>query len=215
VASVNIAAGDQVAASSSTETIVIEGAGNDEVTTSLTATQAPEVAVGDKATAAVDGSNRSIAGTVVQVGPVQTSSSSDTYPVVVALPAGQSLLDGASAELQIVTGQAAGVTALPTSAVHTTGTTSYVTEDSAKGLTEVRVKVGLVGDRYTQITSGIRPGAQVVLADSSIPVPTSNTTTFGGFSRFGGAGGLGGGVVSVSPIGSGGGGGRFRSFAGG
>jgi hypothetical protein len=60
-----------------------------------------------------------------------------------------------------------------------------------------------VGNVYTQVTSGLKAGDTVVLADLSTPVPaSSNTTTIGGFGG-GGFGGAGGGRFT------GGGGGRF------
>jgi uncharacterized membrane protein len=58
----------------------------------------------------------------------------------------------------------------------------------------------MVGDTYTQVLSGLTPGQSVVLADYAEPVPSSNTSTLGGF----GGGGFGGGGFG------GGGGGAFR-----
>ena len=56
-------------------------------------------------------------------------------------------------------------------------------------MTRKVVKVGMVGDEYTQVLSGLTPGQSVVLADYAEAVPSSNTDT----TSFGGLGGLGGG----------------------
>jgi hypothetical protein len=82
-----------------------------------------------------------------------------------------------------------------------------VTNDTTK---TTRVTLGIVGHVLTQITSGIRPGQVVALADLQQPVPNTSTSV----TRFGGAGlggvGLGGGG------GAGGlGGGSFRGGLGG
>ncbi|TVT18877.1 hypothetical protein FNH05_35315 [Amycolatopsis rhizosphaerae] len=59
--------------------------------------------------------------------------------------------------------------------------------------TEVRrVTVGVVGAAVTEIKTGVNAGEQVVLADLSQPLPTSNTNTrglVGGGGRPAGAGG--------------------------
>jgi multidrug efflux pump subunit AcrA (membrane-fusion protein) len=102
----------------------------------------------------------------------------------------------------VVTSEGKDVVAVPTSAVNTNGTQSYVLVLSAGKLVDKTVKVGLVGYTYTQVMSGLKEGESVVLADYSEAVPTSNTATVGGFG--GGAGGFGGG-------GFGGGGGRFTA----
>ena len=44
-------------------------------------------------------------------------------------------------------------------------------------LTRKVIKVGMVGDTYTQVLSGLTPGQSVVLADYAEAVPSSNTDT--------------------------------------
>ena len=70
-------------------------------------------------------------------------------------------------------------------------------------LTRKVIKVGMVGDTYTQVLSGLTVGQSVVLADYAEPVPSSNTDTLGGF----GGGGFGGGGFGGGGFG---GGGAFR-----
>ncbi len=196
IVSVGIAAGDTVSADSSTEVIVIIGTDSFEVTSTLSSSQVPSVKVGESAGVRVDGVDGTINGTVSQVGPVQSGDSGFTYPVVVALPTSATgLFTGSTANVVISTGAVAHVVAVPTSAVQSLGTRSYVETLSNGTLARKIIKVGMVGDVYTQVLSGLTPGESVVLANYAAPVPSSNTATLGGFGGLGGggAGGFGGG----------------------
>jgi len=205
VVSVGIAVGDTVSAGSSTEIVTIIGTNSYEASATLDSSQVPTVKVGQTTSVDVDGDNGSLAGTVAQVGPVQSSTSGYSYPVVVALPVSAGNLHaGSAANLTISTGKVSNVVAVPTSAVQTSGSVSYVTELDKGTLTRKVIKVGMVGDEYTQVLSGLSTGQSVVLADYGEAVPSSNTET----NTFGGLGGLGGGAG-----GFGGGGGTFRARA--
>ena len=60
-------------------------------------------------------------------------------------------------------------------------------------LTRKVIKVGMVGDTYTQVLSGLSDGQSVVLADYAEAVPSSNTdltNALGGGGGFGGGGGV-------------------------
>ena len=210
IASVGVTVGDTVSAGSSTSVFVIIGTQSYQVTGTLTSTQVQSVKVGYPAQVAVDGTTGTLAGTVAQVGPVQSSSSGYTYPVVVALPiSARGLYAGSTANASIRTSEVKDVLALPTSAVMTRGTRSYVLVLSSGSPVEKTIKVGIIGDIYTQVRSGLHLGSSVVLADYSEPVPSSNTATVGGF---GGAGGFGGGgrFSGGGSFGSGFGGGGAR-----
>lgn len=217
VVSVDIAAGDTVSADSGTEIITIIGTKSYEVQGTLQSSQVPSVKVGQSATVQVDGTDGSVTGTVSQVGPVQSSDGEYTYPVVVDLPASNdALFSGSTANVVIDTGSVSNVMAVPTSAVETTGTSSFVLEFDKGVLTRKVIKVGMVGDTYTQVMSGLDDGQSVVLADYAEAVPSSNTDItnalgggggFGGFGGggFGGAGGAGGaGTFRISQTGAGG-----------
>ena len=216
VVSVDIAPGDTVSADSSTDVITVIGTQSYEVQGTLDSTQVPSVKVGQTATVEVDGVNGALKGTVSQVGPVQSSDDEYSYPVVVSLPSGsQGLFTGSTANVVIDTGSVSGVVAVPTSAVETTGDNSYVLLLDNGILTRKVIKIGMIGDTYTQVVSGLKDGQSVILADYAEAVPSSNTdltTALGGgttgFGGFGGAGGFGGG-------GFGGGGGGFVTKAGG
>jgi HlyD family secretion protein len=211
IVSVGINVGDTVSADSSTSVIVIIGTKSFEATATLTSAQVPLVKVGSSADVSVDGTAGTIDGAVTQVGPVQSSESGYSYPVVVTLPASaNNLFSGSSANISIVTGEKQDVLAVSTSAVLTNGTQSFVQVLSGGNPVDKPIKVGIVGSIYTQVLSGLTPGEAVVLANYATPVPASNTSTFGGFG--GGAftsrsAGLGGGGIVV--------GGRFGGAGGG
>jgi multidrug efflux pump subunit AcrA (membrane-fusion protein) len=198
IVSVGITVGATVGADSSTAVIVIIGTKSFEATATLTSAQVPSVKVGASTAVSVDGTTGTITGLVSQVGPVQSSVSGYSYPVVVALPASANdLFSGSSANISIVTADTHDVLAVPTSAVTTAGTRSYVEVLSGGSPVDKTIKVGVVGSIYTQVVSGLKLGESVVLADYAEPVPASNTATVGGFGGgggFGGAGGFGGGA---------------------
>ena len=220
VVSVAIAVGDTVSADSSTDIVTIIGTKSYEVEGTLDSSQVPSVKVGQSATVQVDGANGSLDGTVSQVGPVQSSDGDYTYPVVVDLPAtNDTLFTGSTANLVIDTGSVSNVVAVPTSAVETAGTRTYVLEFDKGVLTRKVIKVGMVGDTYTQVVSGLSSGQSVVLADYAEAVPSSNTdltNALGGGGGFGGAGsffGGGGGFRSRISGGVGGAGGDFGNVS--
>jgi multidrug efflux pump subunit AcrA (membrane-fusion protein) len=193
VVSVAISAGDTVSAGSSTEIITILGTNSYEVEATLDSAQIPSVKVGQAASVEVDGVDGNIEGTVSQVGPVQSGSSGYSYPVIVALPVSSSsdMHAGSTGDVTITTGAVSDVVAVPTSAVQSFGSTSYVMELSKGELTRKVIKVGMVGDTYTQVDSGLSPGQTVVLVDYAEDVPSSNTNTDLG-NVLGGGGGGGG-----------------------
>jgi hypothetical protein len=211
VVSVAISTGAAVSAGSSTEIITILGTNSYEVEATLNSSQIPSVKVGQAASVEVDGVDGNLEGIVSQVGPVQSGSSGYSYPVIVALPASSSsdMHSGSSGNVTITTGSVSNVVAVPTSAVQSLGSTSYVTELSRGQLTRKVIKVGMVGDTYTQVDSGLSPGQSVVLVDYAQAVPSSNNNTNLGsvLGGGGGAGGFfgGGGAFRIQDIGGGGG----------
>ncbi|EQD50032.1 efflux transporter, RND family, MFP subunit, partial [mine drainage metagenome] len=130
--------------------------------------------------------------------PVATVSSGvATYPVTVSItgtPSG--LFTGATASVSIIVHVAANVLAVPTSAVHTVGSTSYVTMLVNGKQKRVLVVTGSADALRTQIVSGLKAGEKVVLTQLHVAVPssTSGLGPRGGFGGggFGGGAGLGG-----------------------
>lgn len=213
VASVGITAGQTVAAGSSTAVITVISANGYVSTTSLTTSQVQQVKVGDQAQLTVDGVRSALSGVVSAIDPVDVSSSTYTYPVTIAVtsfPEGMAV--GSTTRIRIDVQGADHALAVPTSAVHTTGTgASFVYVEQAGKMATQRVTVGVVGPVYTQIDSGLKRGQSVVLADPSQAVPASSTnqTTRGpgaGLGRFlrGAAAGGGAGALRTVLRGQGG-----------
>jgi multidrug efflux pump subunit AcrA (membrane-fusion protein) len=212
VASVDLAVGQAVTAGSASDAITIINSGSYQATASLTSTQAAEVKVGDQALVTVNGINGTLTGSVTRVGPVDASDSSYTYPLIVLLTGGShGIAAGSTAQVQVVLHQVADTRAVPTSAVHTVGHSSYVFVPASGGEARKKIAVGIVGSVYTQVTGGITKGATVVLASLSEAVPSSSTSS--STSGFGGAGFGGGGIGGGGFGGAGGGGGRFSGRA--
>jgi HlyD family secretion protein len=108
---------------------------------------------------------------------------------------GLTLLSGATASVDVILGEATGALTVPTSAV-SDGTVEVYADGK---VSRVRVTTGLVGRSRTVMTSGLKAGQKVVLADMSAALPTSGAPTTTGRSRFGGGGfsgsfGGGGGI---------------------
>lgn len=107
-----------------------------------------------------DRAGESFAATVVQVDPVGTSDGTMVrYGVVLSFDeAPEDLLVGQSANVRVTTGSKDSVLRVPSTAVHEVANgTGTVQVDGAA----VKVGVGLRGDRYTEITSGITAGQLV------------------------------------------------------
>ena len=200
VAAVNLAAGQQVSAGSTTATVVVVGTGGYEVATTAAVADIGDVKVGEHATVTPDGSSTPLDAEVVAVGVAPSSGSSASYPVVLGFTAPATpdgLRNGASASVDIDVAKASQALTVPTSAIHTAGGFRFVMTLTNGKTSNIPVQVGAVGSALTEIKSGLTAGATVVLADLSQPLPSSNTTNrgfgAGGAGAFGGAGGFGGG----------------------
>jgi macrolide-specific efflux system membrane fusion protein len=189
-----------------------------EVDTDFSETDVAKLTVGQAATVtwnALTGATAS--GTVASIDPTATTSNNVvSYGVVVhltTLPAGIRI--GQSTNVVVTTASVTNVLAVPTSTVTTTGGFSTVQVQGQTGRT--RVVIGVQGDTYTQITSGLKVGDRVELPKATTGT-TNNTLTnpfggggLGGFGGggFGGAGGGGftrGGGTGTGGTGTGGGG---------
>jgi len=119
------------------------------------------LAVGQPATITLPNRTDPLSGKVSQTSPAGTVSGRLVrYGVLIAFDAvPDDLLFGQSASVQVTTARADGVLRVPTSAV--TGGTVTV---RAGGRDQRRtVEIGLRGDQYTEIKSGLSEGEQVVL----------------------------------------------------
>ena len=95
---------------------------------------------------------------------------------------------------QVVTGQAQDVLLVPSAAVTTAGGQSTVTVVQNGQQVSTPVEVGLEGDQFTEITSGLSEGDEVVIATA---------TDTGGTGGFPGGGFPGGGALVGGPGGGG------------
>jgi len=188
---VPVARGDAVGTSDTVA--VLLGSGVTTVATSVSAAQRPVVRRGQQASVVVAGAARALPASLSAIGLLPSSSGS--YPVTLTVSTDQQVPEGSTVSVLLVTGLARGAVTVPTSAVTLTGrsgaTSTSVEVLSSGTVTRTPVTVGVVGQRRTSITRGLRIGQTVVLADLGASVPSSTTTNRG---RFGGGfgGGLGG-----------------------
>jgi multidrug efflux pump subunit AcrA (membrane-fusion protein) len=194
------------AASASAAQFIVLTPGSFEVTSTVSDSVISEVAVGQNAVVTAAGSTNGLQATVTSVGVIATVSSGvATFPVTVQITGSHpSLRDGMSATVVVVVNQVVGVLTVPTSALHTTGTASFVNVLQAGKLTPVTVTVGSADSLRTQITSGLSAGQTVVIATVTSTIPTTGaagagTTRRGGAGGFGGGGGAG--IVGGAPAG--------------
>jgi HlyD family secretion protein len=127
---------------------------------------ADSLAVKQKATATLaDQAGKTFNCTVVQVDPTGTSDGTMVrYGVLLSfVDAPKDLLVGQSAAVRVTTGSATGVLRVPSTALHGVAGTSATVLKSANGATnQVKVVIGLRGDQYTEIKSGLVAGDTVV-----------------------------------------------------
>jgi macrolide-specific efflux system membrane fusion protein len=131
-------------------------------------------------------------GTVASIDPTATTSNNVvSYGVVVklsSLPAGIRI--GQSTTVVVTTASASNVLAVPTAAVRTVGTVSTVQLVGKTARTTVRI--GVKGDQFTEITSGLTAGQKVALPAATTSGTGTTTNPFGGGGGPAGGGGPGG-----------------------
>jgi HlyD family secretion protein len=183
VQAVRLAAGDAVAASSTTAVIKVIGQAGYEVTAIVAVDKLAEVKLGQDATVKPDGSSRTLAGEVVAIGAPLTTNGATTYPVSIGVDADDALRNGTVAAVAITTATADSAVAVPTSAVHVEGDIASVNVANGSTVKRVTVTLGVIGKQWTQIKSGLRAGQRVVIADLSEPLPGSATSSSNGENR--------------------------------
>lgn len=109
-----------------------------------------------------------------------TSENVTTYGVEVdVLNAPSELRDGASASVTVTTASASDVLAVPTSAVTTDAQGESTVKLVKDGKSTSRtVQIGIKGDTYTEITSGLRAGDEVELGATSTSLSDSDRGDF-------------------------------------
>ncbi len=168
------AAGGSVTPNSAGADVTVVGTGAYEVQTSVSDTQIGQLKLGDQAVVTPAGMTRPVYGTVSQIGLIAIQGQAvATYPVTITVtghPAG--LFAGASASVSIVVLKRAAVLTIPTSALHTRGSHSTVLVLVKGRAVRRRVTVGATSPTVTEITSGLRAGTQVVVANLRAKLPT-------------------------------------------
>jgi hypothetical protein len=175
-----------------------------------------DVKVGQAATVTVNAaSGEQVAGKVIAIGVLSSSSSSGTtsavsYPVTIELTqTTKGLRAGMSATADIVTAQSSGIV-VPTQALR--GSTVTLVKDGKRSTKQVQT--GVAGDSTTQITSGLSAGDQVIVTSTSAAAGAAASGTAGAAGGAGGAGAGPGGGLGGGGGGFGGGGGRGFGGAG-
>jgi len=144
--------------------ITLAGTSNMQIDADFPEADADNLKVGQTASVTLaDQEGKTFKATVVEVDPTGTSDGTMVrYGVQLAFAGAgepQNLLVGQSATVAVTTGSKADVLRVPTSAVHdVAGATGTVLEGGAR----VKVGIGLRGDQYTEITSGLAEGDEVV-----------------------------------------------------
>lgn len=134
--------------------------------------------------------NATATGTVATIAPTATTSNNvNSYGVVVSMTQPPTRVRiGQTVTVSVVVGEVADAIRVPTAAVRTAGNRHVVTVVAADGSQSQRdVTVGIEGNTFVEIQSGLTVGEQVAIVVSS-----STTTTNGGAGGGLGGGGLGG-----------------------
>ena len=196
VSKVNVEVGDKASSNTSVAPVITR---NQNVSLSFNEVDAAKLKVGQKATLtfdAIDG--LTLTGTVSEIDVVGTVSQGVvSYGAKISFDTNDARVKpGMTVSASIVADSRTGVIAVPSSAIRTQGSQSFV-ETIDRGL--VPVTVGFSGDDMTEIVSGLSEGERYVVSTVTVSANQSTVQTAG--SLFGGAGATraftGGGNVRV------------------
>jgi HlyD family secretion protein len=146
--------------------IVLGDIQDTEVQAQFSEADVAHLAVGQPATITLPNRTDPVSGKVAQISPAGTTSGRLVrYAVLIAFDAVPAdLLFGQSASVAVTTAEATGVIYVPSSAVTGVNNDTGTVTVRAGGHDQRRsVVIGLRGDRYTEIKSGLSEGEQVVL----------------------------------------------------
>ncbi len=174
----DVTAGDSV--STSDRAFVLIGDGDNTATLSVPVDDLPGIEVG-QAAKITPGAAATVEGEVSSIGLTPEASddqsSATTYRVTVRIDGDIAAPEGSAASVALVTGTAAGVVTLPTSAVTrrtaTQGTVLVLGDDGK--VSRSQVTLGAMGDTSIAVTDGITAGQRVVVADLEAALPSSDT----------------------------------------
>ena len=152
------------ATKSPSSAIVIDSHGSLVAETNVDGASAASIRVGDPVQLAVP-QHPAVNGKVSSIGIISTDASgAESAPITVVItgqPPG--IYPGLSAEANITLVQKTHVLSVPSDAVHTSGTRTFVDELVNGRSVDRTVRVGAVGTEVTQIVSGLSDGTKVVV----------------------------------------------------
>lgn len=174
--------------------VEIQDLGKLEVSASFAEADATKIKVGQAATVTWNAlADTSVTGKVATIDPSATTSNNVvSYGVTVSLdsmPAGAK--PGQTTSVEVVTGEVSDAVRVPAQAVTTAGGRKSVTVVENGVSTRQVVEVGLEGDTFVEIKSGLTAGQQVAITISSSG--TNGNANFPGGGAFPGGGLVGGG----------------------
>lgn len=180
---------------SATGAFTVVSTGSYIVDATVAASDVASIKNGMQVQVTVSGNTNTIFGTVGSVGLVAQTDSSGAavFPVTINVtgsPTG--LYPGTSATASIIVKQVANAIAVPTRAVQTSGSETYVMKVVDGKAVKTDVVLGQVAGPLTQVTSGIKAGDVVQIPGFTRTGGTGGTRTGFGGGGFGG-GGFGGG----------------------
>jgi multidrug efflux pump subunit AcrA (membrane-fusion protein) len=131
-----------------------------------------------------------ITGKVIAVASSATVSSGVVnYYATISLDNGNpALKEGMTSNATVVVSNATNVLTVPNLAITRLGGQAYVNLYSNGQTTQTAIETGVVGDTYTEVTSGLNAGDQVVIPTLRVPTGTSTRGTGGNPVRIGGGG---------------------------
>ncbi len=190
---------DAAPSSTSTSAIEVESPSTFDVDTTASSRQVSELKVGDQVQIVPTGATTPSMGAVASISTIATVSNGvASFPVVIGVTGKPTdMYVGATADLTAAILDVKNVLTVPTSAVHTQGTRSFVYFLSHGKEVRHAVVTGAVGGVLTQIKSGLTRGQKVVIADLSASLPGVNTSNQGPGKNINIIGGPGGGAVFV------------------
>ena len=138
-----------------------------EVSATVTETDYPSLKVGQAVTVSITALGQTATGTVKQIDPIGTSSSTGgvvSYPVIVSIdPVPDGTASGMSADISVTTAEASDVLSVPATALSGSDGNYAVRVLGADGVpTATAVEVGLVTSSLAEIKSGLTEGQTVV-----------------------------------------------------
>ncbi|MGH3492837.1 MAG: efflux RND transporter periplasmic adaptor subunit [Sciscionella sp.] len=211
VATVDLTVGETVGASqaqsasdssSSSSQVTVVSAKAYVVDATVSSSDVTSLKKGLQARITPDGASSTVYGTVASVGRVAEVSSSGAadFPVVIDVTGSpKGLYAGTSANVSIIVKQATNVLAVPSAALHTSGSTTYVLKMVNGRPVRTTVKPGTAYGIETRVLSGLKAGDRVEMPSFGGFTRTATSGNGGrGFTGRGFGGGLpnGGGFLS-------------------